>query len=91
MATHSRLLVWRTPRTEKHGGLQSIGTQRVGHLKQLSMHAQDNQFSSVAQLCLTHGLPCSSVLEIFQARMLECVAISSSRGSSQPRDQTHVS
>ena len=46
---------------------------------------------SVAQLCLTHGLPCSSVLEIFQARMLEWVAISSSRGSSQPRDQTHVS
>ena len=28
---------------------------------------------------------------IFQARILECVAISSSRGSSQPRDQTQVS
>ena len=27
---------------------------------------------------------------IFQARILECVAISSSKGSSQPRDQTHV-
>ena len=27
----------------------------------------------------------------FQARKLECVAISSSRGPSQPRDQAHIS
>ena len=33
----------------------------------------------------------SSVHEIFQARILEWVAISFSRGSSQPRDQTWVS
>ena len=33
----------------------------------------------------------SSVHGIFQARILEWVAISSSRGSSQPRDQTHIS
>ena len=35
--------------------------------------------------------PGYSVYEIFQARILEKVAISFSRGSSQPRDQTHVS
>ena len=35
--------------------------------------------------------PGSSVHEIFQARILEWVAISFSRGSSQPRDQTRVS
>ena len=35
--------------------------------------------------------PGSSVLEIFQARILEWVAISFSRGSSQPRDRTRVS
>ena len=35
--------------------------------------------------------PGSSVHVILQVRMLEYVAISSSRGSSQPRDQTHVS
>ena len=35
--------------------------------------------------------PGSSVHGIFQARILEWVAISSSRGSSQPRDQTWVS
>ena len=31
MATHSSVLVWRIPRTEKPGGLQSIGLQRVRH------------------------------------------------------------
>ena len=35
-------------------------------------------------------LPGSSVHGIFQARILECVAISFSRGSSRPRDWTHV-
>ena len=35
--------------------------------------------------------PGSSVHGILQARILEWVAISSSRGSSWPRDQTHVS
>ena len=31
MATHSSILGWRIPGTEKPGGLQSIGSQRVGH------------------------------------------------------------
>ena len=35
--------------------------------------------------------PGSSVHEILQARILEWVATASSRGSSQPRDQIHVS
>ena len=37
------------------------------------------------------SLPGSSVHEIFQARILEWVAISSSRGTSRPRDRTRVS
>ena len=37
------------------------------------------------------SLPGSSVHTIFQARILEQVAISPSRGSSRPRDRTHVS
>ena len=51
----------------------------------------------VAQLCLTlcdpmdYSLPGFSVHGIFQARVLECVAISFSRGSSQLRDRTQVS
>ena len=51
----------------------------------------------VAQSCLTlcnlmdYSPPGSFVHEIFQARILECVAISFSRGSSLPRDQTWLS
>ena len=51
----------------------------------------------ITQSCMTLcnpmdcSLPGSSVYGISQARTLEWIAISSSRGSSQPRDQTHVS
>ena len=31
MAIHSRTLVWEIPWTENPGGLQSMGSQRVGH------------------------------------------------------------
>ena len=31
MATHSRVLAWRIPRTEEPGGFRSIGLQRVQH------------------------------------------------------------
>ena len=31
MATHSSILAWRIPRTEEAGGLQSMGSQTVGH------------------------------------------------------------
>ena len=31
MADHSSIPAWRIPWTEEHGGLQSIGLQRVGH------------------------------------------------------------
>ena len=31
MATLSNILAWRIPETEEPGGLQSLGSQRVGH------------------------------------------------------------
>ena len=31
MATHSSILAWEIPWTEEPGGLQSLGSQRVGH------------------------------------------------------------
>ena len=31
MATQSSILAWRTPWIEESGGLQSMGSQRVGH------------------------------------------------------------
>ena len=30
-ATHCRILAWRIPWTEDPGGVQSMGSQRVGH------------------------------------------------------------
>ena len=53
--------------------------------------------SEIAQLCPTLcdpvdcSLPGSSVNGIFQARVLEWVAIAFPRGSSPPRDRTQVS
>ena len=48
---------------------------------------------SHVQLCnpVDCSLPGSSIYGIFQARVLEWVAISFSRGSSRPRNQTRVS
>ena len=52
---------------------------------------------NITQSCLTlcdpmdYSLPGSSVHGILQARILEWVAVTFSRGSSQPRDQTQVS
>ena len=31
MATHSSILAWKIPWMEELGGLQSMGSQRVGH------------------------------------------------------------
>ena len=58
---------------------------------------QKRKESEVTQSCLTLcdptdcSLPGSSIHGIFQARVLEWVAIPFSRGSSQPRDRTQVS
>ena len=64
---------------------------------QFSLQCQRMLKVLVTQLCPTPcdpmdcSPPGSSVHEIFQARILEWVAISFSRGSSQPRDRTRVS
>ena len=31
MATHFSILPWKMPQTEEPGGLQTMGSQRVGH------------------------------------------------------------
>ena len=53
-----------------------------------------SRFSHVqlfANLCMDCSLPGSSVHGILQTRILEWVAVSSSRGSSRTRDRTLVS
>ena len=64
---------------------------------QVTLWSKEVKWSEVTQSCPTFrvpmacSLPGSSVLGTFQARVLEWVAISFSRGSSRPRDQTQVS
>ena len=40
MATHSSILAWRIPWTEEPGGLQSMGSLRVGHDSKLTFAFQ---------------------------------------------------
>ena len=62
-----------------------------------SIMVYNRKENEVTQSCLTLcdpmdcSLPGSSVHGIFQARVLECIAISFSRGSSGPRNWTRVS
>ena len=37
MATHFSILAWRIPWTEESAGLQSMGSQRAGHDKRLTL------------------------------------------------------
>ena len=39
MATHSSILAWEIPWTEESGGIQSMGSQRVGHNLATSLHS----------------------------------------------------
>ena len=48
MATHSSIRAWEIPWTEEPGGLQSMGSQRVGHNLMTRQHQQDQ---SELQVC----------------------------------------
>ena len=89
---------------ESHGQRSLVGYSPWGHkeldtTEQFTMRALliGESESEVAQLWLTLcnpmdcSLPGSSVHGIFQAIVLEWIAISFSRGSSQPRARTRVS
>ena len=72
----------------------SSGTQILFCFVHACSHESESEVAqSSPTLCdpMDYSLPGSSVFGIFQARVLEWVAISFSRGSSQPRDQTQVS
>ena len=45
MATHSGILAWRIPWTEESGWLQSMGSQRVGYNRMISVHFQGKTFN----------------------------------------------
>ena len=75
----------------------SVNTQKSFKIKACSKEALENDLNRTSTCAFSHvwlchpidcRLPCVSVYGISQARMLEWVAISFSRGSSQPRDWT---
>ena len=50
MATHSSILAWRIPWTEEPGGLQSMGSQRVGHDWPINTHIHTHTHSFITLL-----------------------------------------
>ena len=77
MATHSSVLAWRIPGMGEPGRLLSMGSHRVGH--------DWSDLAAAAADCSHSG---SSIYGISQARILEWVAISYSKGSSWPSNWT---
>ena len=77
--------------------LMKVQNKKWSGLYEGILSTERKKESEVSQSCLTLcnsivcSLPGSSVHGIFQARILEWVAISFSRASSQPRDRTQVS
>ena len=55
MAIHSSILAWEIPWTEEPGGLQSMGSQRVGLDWATSLSLQPQTYY-VPDVCLTHIL-----------------------------------
>ena len=91
IATHSSILARKIPWTEEPGGLQSMGLQSQTWLSDWTTSTPLYMWAArlfVTQWTVTHQAPLSMVLSL--ARILKWVAISSSRGSSQPRDRTHI-
>ena len=74
---------WASPKTDKY----------MSHLKRKQPCLCAQSLQSCLTLCdpMIGSLPGSSVHGILQARTLEWVAMPSSRGSSQSRDQTQIS
>ena len=78
IATHSSILTWRVPWREEPGRLQPVHMCMLSRFSHVQLFA--TPWTVAGQAPLSMG--------ILQARILEWVAMPSSRGSSQPRDQT---
>ena len=97
MATHSSILAWRIPWTEEPGGLQSKGSQRVGH-DWATSHSHSPPFNKQVNVQWVHHSVCvhappvvphsatpgSSVHGTLQVSILEWTAIPPAGGRSNP-------
>ena len=57
MATHSSILAWRIPWTEDPSGLQSMGSQRVGHNWVPNTHTRTHTHTHTHHHWIVLGLP----------------------------------
>ena len=66
MATHSSILAWKIPCTEESGGLQAMGSQRVGHRCTIEhFQTEDQAWEIKKDLCSPIFLPSISHLTKF--------------------------
>ena len=92
MATHSSILAWRIPRTEEPGGLQSMGSQTVGHSWATNMYVYAYLSIYLHQPIQPIFSFLGSVLFFFIAvYLLYKVVLVSAEQQSQPGTHLHLS
>ena len=76
-STHSSILAWRNPWTEKPGGLQPVGSQRVGHdlLTKPSLPLQLKQ-EQATQMDHTCNCPITKIQKIFMQSLNLHISVS---------------
>ena len=80
MATHSSILAWKVQWSEEPGGLQSTGSQRVGHTEPLSRHTRVIYKDVVVPFGVFSVLSvCSSIACKAIATATACIAVFGSR------------
>ena len=76
MATHSNILAWRIAWTEETGGLESMGSQRVGHYWVTNIHTwslqdffhalfHDHYYAWIKGKCSQYSWFCCSVAHVW--------------------------
>ena len=86
MTTHSSVLAWRIPWTEEPGGLQSMGSQRVGHdwvTNTFTFTPFSRQFSSICWKMVVINIHIySDQCKWFPLRVMQCLTCTTVHGSS---------
>ena len=65
MATHSSVLAWKIPWTEEPGGLQSIGSQRIGHDLATKQQQKHIHIKLILDFTMTYIYIINSLVKIF--------------------------
>ena len=66
MTTHSGIHAWRIPWTEKPGGLQSMGSQRVEH----NIVTDNTKITLMPNPMVTESMKSTMFLKLFQSKLV---------------------